>query len=321
MSGRRLRRAVGAHPTSGTVRRYGYACLAMARPGFMAGTLALYLVGVAAALHRGAALRPRAAGFGLALVWSAQLATHYANEYRDVETDRITDEPTRVSGGSRVLVRGIVPPAVARAAAVAALASALVLAAAIGVLLDPPPVFHAAALVAVVGGWFYSEPPVALSSRGLGEVTVAVVAGALVPGVAYLLQRSTVDGGLLVVLPLVPLAFATSLATALPDIEADRATGKLTLPARIGAGRAAGLGAAALVTGLIAFGYVALALDPRLGAAAIAGAVVPLAAYARYARRVPDGSSRSAEAAGIAAVAAVATLGWTGLSTAVLLLA
>ena len=44
---------------------------------------------------------------------AAQLMTHYANDYFDLEADRANRTPTRWSGGSRVLPAGVLPPRVA----------------------------------------------------------------------------------------------------------------------------------------------------------------------------------------------------------------
>ena len=46
---------------------------------------------------------------------AAQLMTHYANDYFDLEADRANRTPTRWSGGSRVLPDGVLPPGVALA--------------------------------------------------------------------------------------------------------------------------------------------------------------------------------------------------------------
>ena len=47
----------------------------------------------------------------------AQLMTHYANDFFDLEADRANRTPTRWSGGSRVLPDGVLPPGVALGAA------------------------------------------------------------------------------------------------------------------------------------------------------------------------------------------------------------
>ncbi|MFB6076683.1 MAG: hypothetical protein ABEK12_00965, partial [Candidatus Nanohaloarchaea archaeon] len=49
--------------------------------------------------------------------------------------------------------------------------------------------------------------------------------------------------------PVVLLAFGLALATALPDAEPDAATGKLTLTARLGPGRAGTVAAVSILLG------------------------------------------------------------------------
>lgn len=246
----------------------------MARPLFLLGTVPLYLLGPAAAFRDGYAVRPWLVAGGLAVIWLVQLATHYNNEYRDFETDMATQVPTRVSGGSRVLIGGVVRPAAARAAGLASLFLAVAFTPVLILVLGAG--YGAAALVAtaIALGWYYSEPPPSLASRGLGELTIVVATALVTPEVGYYLQTSVLSGRLLLVsMPLWPVIFALRLATELPDIEADRLTGKRTLVVRLGTRTAT-----RIHNVLLSLGWIALVTEAALVSSLTAGVAAAIAA-------------------------------------------
>lgn len=241
-----------------TLRRYSYALLAMGRPLFLMGTVPLYGVGVAAAYHDTDTLNPSSLVLGLLLVWLIQLMTHYNNEYCDLESDRAHQAPTFISGGSRVLVRGLVPAATARGAALICLSLAVILT--LGLVVG----YGAGAfLLLLVGpafflGWFYSAPPLKLEARGLGEATIVLTSCFLLPMTGYYLQTASLAPALLLLgTALGFLTFALTLVTELPDVAADIATGKLTLAARLGS-------KATLLVQLVSFGLGWLSLAAML---------------------------------------------------------
>jgi 1,4-dihydroxy-2-naphthoate octaprenyltransferase len=109
--------------------------------------------------------------------------------------------------------------------------------------------------------WEYSAPPLRLHSRGLGELTVAVLVPTLVPLVGYYLQA-----GRLALLPLLatfPLAcfqFVMLLAIEFPDAIGDRAAGKDTLVVRLG-----GAWASRLLRGVLLLAYLYLPFGVAAG--------------------------------------------------------
>lgn len=283
----------------------------------MLGMIPLYAVGVATALHTGYELQWPEAVLGLATVWSVQAMTHYTNEYWDVGVDAQAATSTAITGGSGVLVARLVPRRVAIGAGIASLGVAAGLAGTGTWFLGAGGPFALVVALAIVGGVAYSVPPVRLVGRGFGEVTVGVIAGGLVPTVGYLLQASALDAGLVrVVAPLVVLGFGTSLSTALPDVEGDRAGEKRTMAVRLGHRRAVGLDAIVLVGGITLFGAFVVPIGPTIGAIGLAGLLVSLALFAvsasAAARGAPAGTERVALAGivtlGIASVATVAVL-------------
>ena len=167
---------------------------------------------------------------GAATLLPTTVAIHYANEYADRETDRLTTR-TRFSGGSGALVVTGLPASFLRVAllgAVVVAVGALAVAATHGLPADAAAVLGVMLLL----GLAYSLPPLALVRRGVGESVNAVLGGLLLPlyGVAVV----GTPGPVAVVVPL-PFALVVGcnlLATHWPDRDADAATGKRTLAVR-----------------------------------------------------------------------------------------
>jgi 1,4-dihydroxy-2-naphthoate octaprenyltransferase len=243
------------------------AFIRLGRPQFLVGGFLLYGIGAALAVYRGAGFDVTMYALGQATVTSIQLMTHYANDYFDLAADQANVTPTRWSGGSRILPSGILAPRVALIAArvlgAMGLLGAGVIAgrgiaggaeAGVGALVAAGVLVLAQALA-----WFYSAPPVALHSRGLGELTTALVVTGLTPLAGFLLQFPHVAGmsGTTVVRslaalgavlwPLIGLQFTMLLAIEFPDAAGDAAVGKRTLVVRRGGPAAAALGRAVLV--------------------------------------------------------------------------
>jgi len=89
----------------------------LGRPKFLVGGFVFYGLGAALAVVAGARFDATLFAWGQLIVTAAQLMTHYANDFFDLEADRANRTPTRWSGGSRVLPDGALPPGVALGAA------------------------------------------------------------------------------------------------------------------------------------------------------------------------------------------------------------
>ncbi|MDS0283725.1 prenyltransferase [Haloarcula onubensis] len=202
------------------------------RPSQVALVALVYALGVGMARALiGAAVSWDAVGVGAAALLGVALGVHYANEYADVETDRLT-ERTPFSGGSGAVERtGIGRTVLARAATVATLLG--LGGAVVGWSTGRLSVTALALLASIaVAGLAYSLPPAALVRRGVGELTNAVLGGTLLPlyGVAVVGRVSAT--AVLAVLPFTLLVGCNLLATHWPDREADAAVGKRTLAVR-----------------------------------------------------------------------------------------
>jgi len=166
------------------------------------------------------------------------LAIVFANDYADREADALSDDRTPFSGGSRVLVDGLIAPSALRNAAIAAAVLLVAGAAVAGWQLDRPhlPGFAVVALLLLQA---YSFAPLRLSYRGFGEVLQGLGVGVVLPLLGYYAQT-----GLLIrapwdaLAPLFLLAFTSNIVTALPDHEGDAKADKQTWPVRRGAARA-----------------------------------------------------------------------------------
>ncbi len=84
------------------------ALIMMGRFFVLISGLIAYSLGLSLAYYDLGFLDPFKAFIGLAILVSATLAAHYANEYADVDTDTITRR-TWFSGGSGVLPSKMVP--------------------------------------------------------------------------------------------------------------------------------------------------------------------------------------------------------------------
>lgn len=168
--------------------------------------------------------------YGLA----SQLYIVFANDVADMATDRRNFTFTLFSGGSRVLVDGLLSRRqVAGAALLCAALSALTgvfLGVRHGVWLPLPLIFFGLALL-----WAYSYPPLRLSYRGGGEYLQMIGVGLVLPMIGYSAHAGALIGLPWVVMPLMlALSLSCALATALPDEPSDRADGKGTHAVRFG---------------------------------------------------------------------------------------
>lgn len=160
--------------------------------------------------------------------------THLANEYWDLEGDRLVSQRSLLTGGSGVLLEGSIPPLAAWGASRALLVLGLGCAGLLAFLQGSPwPL--AVAVPAAVLGLGYSAPPLRLSAHGLGEPATALVVGLLVPAMGQIALAGEPSVELLFAgLPIGLHMAAAMITIELPDREADRATGKDNWVVRLG---------------------------------------------------------------------------------------
>ena len=193
-------------------------------------------------------------------------ASNVLNDVGDeiIGTDRRNEQRIYpYTGGSRFIQMGILTQSrMARLGVVLLVIAAL---AGLALFLEKGPVVLLFGVAGVALAVLYSLGPVKLSALGLGEASIVVAFGVLpVTGAAWL-QGAAINSALLLFsLPVGIWVSAILLINEVPDIEADGACGKNTLPVRIGLARTANLylsmhiAAAAIVAWLTIRGFLPL---------------------------------------------------------------
>jgi 1,4-dihydroxy-2-naphthoate octaprenyltransferase len=225
------------------------AFLRLGRLQFLIGGLIFHALGTAIAIFRGAPFDPRIFLWGQVAITTIQLATHYSNDYFDLAADHANPTPTRWSGGSRVLPDGEILPRTALITAILLSGIALVASLILAANLPDAPLTLPLILLALGLSWGYSAPPVHLHSRGLGELTTAILVPGITTLVGFYIQMHHFEWlPFLAIFPLSCLQFVMLLMIEFPDAAGDRLVGKNTLVVRLGSDRAAKLYIAVLLT-------------------------------------------------------------------------
>jgi 1,4-dihydroxy-2-naphthoate octaprenyltransferase len=202
--------------------------LVAVRPLYLGGGLVLLAIGAALA---GGPADWRRLGIGALVVVLVHVITHYVNDAEDVATDALAS-PTALTGGSRAIQRGLVTPAqLLRVSAVLAVIVALI---GIAEIAAGDRLAGALHLLILLFGYAYSGRPFTLGRRGMSELDSALVMGLLVPlAGAEAAGGINVAAGAAAAILFVETVLAR-LCTAYPDLDADRETGKRTIPAMVG---------------------------------------------------------------------------------------
>lgn len=186
--------------------------------------------------HRqnGGALNPAIFFWVCAYSLLIQLYIVYANDFADAEVDRLNTTYNMFSGGSRVLVNGLLN----KHEMLIGIVVTMVINAGVGCVLT---LFYGRgwALPLIILSWVllwaYSYAPLRLSYRGGGELLQALGVGCLLLFLGYYAQAGTPQyfpwRYLLFVMP---LQLGAALSTALPDEPSDRAGHKRTFVVLVG---------------------------------------------------------------------------------------
>ena len=213
--------------------------LRMARPGFLAITAVGCLVGIASAQAAVGGVSAGRAWLTLLLALMLHAAANMLNDHADAlngADDANAQGLFPFTGGSRLVQGGVVRASEMRDVALVLLA--LVVPGGLWLALHSGPALLLVGLAGMFLGWAYSMPPLALMSRGLGELAVGLAWGLMVVGADYV-QRGQ--------LALAPLAAGASyallivnilIANGFPDAQPDAQVGKRTLVVRLTPARA-----------------------------------------------------------------------------------
>ena len=162
----------------------------------------------------------------------------YINDYADYETDQLNQTYTPFTGGSRVLVEGMLSKVslkkAARFMALLTIINGIILSIASGTLFIT--------LLILLGIFLmiaYSLQPIAISYRGYGETLQVIGVAIILPLVAFLSHGGTMGAVLWApILALLPAQFAMAVSTSLPDEPSDKTSGKHTTVVNLGGQKA-----------------------------------------------------------------------------------
>jgi 1,4-dihydroxy-2-naphthoate octaprenyltransferase len=243
------------------------------RPAFLSVTLIGCLVGLASAFASGGVGSIVLAAVTLLFALLAHAGVNVLNDYYDARngTDALnTGRIFPYTGGSRFIQNGVLT--LRETARFGAALFGVVMAAGLALMLVSSPGLFAIGAAGLFIGWAYSAPPLALNSRGVGELCVALGFGLVVVGADFV-QRTEFS-----VFPVVAsVSYALLVANVLymnqfPDRAADAAAGKRHWVVRLSVSQAR-------------WGYVAIALIAYLwlAGAVVAGALPPTTLLALFA--------------------------------------
>lgn len=157
-----------------------------------------------------------------------QLYIVFANDYADLEGDRMNQTYTIFSGGSRVLADGKLNPEQIRNAAILMAIFCFLISIILSVRVGNPFIIVFAVL-AILLLQMYSYPPFKLSYHGGGEFLQMLGVGMILPIFGFLGQKGDyIDFRFELLLPLLGINLACAMATSLPDKPSDALIGKKT---------------------------------------------------------------------------------------------
>ena len=261
----------------------------MTRPGFLLVTPLACGLGLACAYASGVPLHAPTALLTVCLATLLHAAANVHNDYEDARkgSDAINTSAVRpFSGGA-----GLIQAQEVTAQQTRQFAFALFAVVAIGGLWLLAQVGVGILYVGLAGvllAWAYSAPPLALMSRGLGELAVGLAWGLVVVGADYVQRGHFAPAPLAAAASYALLIANILVANGFPDAVPDAQVGKRTLVVRLGPTRAAWL-------------YLALAV----GAHALLAAAVLV-------RVLPQSALWALAALPLSIAAAVLLLRWSG---------
>lgn len=231
----------------------------LSRPLFLVVAGLLFALGVGIAKYLGATIDWGHYFLGQAWITMMQLSANYLNEYFDYHPNAQNINHTPFSRSSGAIGPDKLPRTVAFWAAVTVLS----IVASITVLLFHNIGFQTDLLFVMFfifsGAFFYSIPPITLSSSGYGELIASIIVANLVPAFAFLLQANEYHRLLpMSTFPLTTLYLAMIITFELPDYAKDIKYDKRTLLVRLGWQRSMTLHNIMILTNYVLLGIALL---------------------------------------------------------------
>ena len=161
--------------------------------------------------------------------------TYYLGEWNDLESDRLNLNFNSFSGGSRVLVEGMLPVKVSLFLGYVCLIGAMLAGVYIYFRYQTGPWTLLLGGIGIFSGLFYSGKPFRWSYRGLGEIFIGFCYGWLPIATGFYLFTGFFSHQILLLsIPVSLSIFNVILINEFPDEEADRLVGKKNLVVRFG---------------------------------------------------------------------------------------
>jgi 1,4-dihydroxy-2-naphthoate octaprenyltransferase len=161
--------------------------------------------------------------------------TYYLGEWNDLEGDRINQNFNQFSGGSRVLVKGALPPWVSLFLGYGCLIGAVLIVFYLYFQYQTDSRIFLLGGLGIFIGFFYSSKPFRWSYHGLGEILIAFCYGWLPIAASFFLCAGFFSPQIILLsIPVGLSIFNVILINEFPDEEADRAVGKKNLVVRYG---------------------------------------------------------------------------------------
>lgn len=161
--------------------------------------------------------------------------TYYLGEWNDLEGDLLNQEFNRFSGGSRILVEGVLPARVSVFLGYGCLAGGILTGLYIYLRYQTGPWTLILGGIGIFFGFFYSGRPFRWAYRGIGEILVGFCYGWLPIATGFYLFAGFFNHqAFLLSIPVGLSIFNVILINEFPDEEADRNIGKRNLVVRFG---------------------------------------------------------------------------------------
>ena len=230
--------------------------LRLARLHFLVFGFMIYLMGYLLALSNGATFDMGKFVLGYVVFGCAHLSVSFSNDYFDRKSDA-NSVRTIFSGGSKVLVEYPQLETLALKTAIILVAASAIAAALFTFIFDYSFWFLGFAILGGLLGWSYTAPPLKLAYRKLGEVATVLAVGLMMPGIGYFAACGSIDLFFAVfVFPLSCYGLLFILTVELPDIDSDRAGGKINALVKWGIKKGLGLSFVSALAGSLSLAVI-----------------------------------------------------------------
>jgi len=218
-----------------------------------------FLLGTAIAWSEARVIDWRVFAISIVITYFLTNGAFISNEYFDYESDRINVERiggdkvgVTTTGGTRVLVEGLLPRKQVLIASIFFFVAAIPLGALLQFHLNTGRLTLPLVILGILGGWFYTAPPIKASYRGFGELFMCI--GFTIPVIAayYVLQGFSWLP-LIAALPWMIDVPALKIIREFPDHDADVAVNRRNLAVIFGREKMASVYILLTVCSLILF--------------------------------------------------------------------